>query len=443
MVPKKTSKSVLHFNGVPRRIAFEITRLVVNPICDGPLTSGTRYLTDYYVKNGKVCMHVYAYRNSGYRLLNIEYVAKQVEGGPRYVRHIDCYGMCGKQVFWDGKDRRRSQNSYWGYSENCPDWYKADYHFEGEEIIAENLLIDAGLEHSGWAEYSTVDYTKPTVLHPTMDLIEYAEIYRKYPQIEILSKMGYWWAIRSVRSLNSKGRTPAAVFKISQEQAKQLDSISSINDIYLLRKCPKLQNVSFLSSALKYNTLLEAKMRKWLIEIWREETNEYLLQNELSAHIYVDYLLDLRKLGFDTSDKRYIYPKDFGREHKKMADRVVKEADKEKAKQFIKAVKGATKLSFANDDYLIRPPLTADEMRNEGKTNKNCVGTYIERVANGATTILFLRQKTKPDKPLVTIEVRGATIIQARGYMNENPKEPEQNFINAWAKKNKLHAVMQ
>lgn len=98
-----------------------------------------------------------------------------------------------------------------------------------------------------------------------------------------------------------------------------------------------------------------------------------------------------------------------------------------------------------NDDYLIRPAVSAKEITREGMALLHCVGGYADRHINGKTVILFMRRKDRPGVPLVTIEMNGNRIVQAHGYRNEwkpckdNPdktpiRELYKNIFDEWEK---------
>ena len=95
------------------------------------------------------------------------------------------------------------------------------------------------------------------------------------------------------------------------------------------------------------------------------------------------------------------------------------------------------------DGYLIRVPNNADEILDEGRKLKHCVGGYAKRHISGQTTILFMRQAKHPDKPWLTIEMDGNKLQQIHGYRNEgictaegrfapDPREVYKDFIDAW-----------
>ena len=81
--------------------------------------------------------------------------------------------------------------------------------------------------------------------------------------------------------------------------------------------------------------------------------------------------------------------------------------------------------SYTDGTYLIRPPVSGAEIQREGKLLCHCVGGYADRHLKGATTILFLRRRDRPGRPLVTVEMRGNTIAQIHGWDDERTKCPD------------------
>lgn len=97
-----------------------------------------------------------------------------------------------------------------------------------------------------------------------------------------------------------------------------------------------------------------------------------------------------------------------------------KEAEKAAIEAYRKRLRALSeKYLFWTDDFLIRAPVNADEIVDEGKALKHCVGGYAARHMTGATTILFLRRRDRPHTPLATIEMNGNTVVQVHGYRNE------------------------
>ena len=68
---------------------------------------------------------------------------------------------------------------------------------------------------------------------------------------------------------------------------------------------------------------------------------------------------------------------------------------------------------FESDGYLIRPAATVREILDEANAQHNCMAGFIDKYASGQTDLWLMRKASDPDRPLVTVEVRGGAIRQA------------------------------
>ena len=71
----------------------------------------------------------------------------------------------------------------------------------------------------------------------------------------------------------------------------------------------------------------------------------------------------------------------------------------------------------------------------EGRALHHCVGSYIDRVAEGRCLIVFVRRVEEPKKPYVTVEVRDGKIAQIHGDHNSDPTEEVKKFVDLWSRK--------
>ena len=62
----------------------------------------------------------------------------------------------------------------------------------------------------------------------------------------------------------------------------------------------------------------------------------------------------------------------------------------------------------------------------------HCVGSYVQKVADGKTTILFLRRASAPDEPFYTMEVIGNQMIQCRAKNNGAMTKEVEDFVRAF-----------
>jgi hypothetical protein len=95
-------------------------------------------------------------------------------------------------------------------------------------------------------------------------------------------------------------------------------------------------------------------------------------------------------------------------------------------------------LEYQDKNYCIIVPQTSTDIVDEGINQSHCVASYVDRIANGETLIIFMRNTNEPDKSLVTVEVQKGVIKQAKGFANRIINEEETKFLLKWAKEKDL-----
>lgn len=94
-------------------------------------------------------------------------------------------------------------------------------------------------------------------------------------------------------------------------------------------------------------------------------------------------------------------------------------------------------LAYQTKDFEVVLPTCAEEIVQEGQTLHHCVASYVNRVAKGVTTILFLRRRSAPDRPYMTIEWHEGRLIQIKSKHNgclQNEPCETQDFFKEWLK---------
>ena len=151
---------------------------------------------------------------------------------------------------------------------------------------------------------------------------------------------------------------------------------------------------------------------------------------------YVDYLHMCRRQAYDMKDKSVLFPKNYAAAHDREAERIQKINDAQKNKAFGMAYAGfARKAVLSNEELQIVCPKRANDLVDEGKVLHHCVGSYIDKVAEGRCLIVFVRRVEEPKKPYATVEVRDGKIAQIHGDHNSKPTEEVQKFIDLWSRK--------
>ena len=90
---------------------------------------------------------------------------------------------------------------------------------------------------------------------------------------------------------------------------------------------------------------------------------------------------------------------------------------------------------ITHKDYKFFYPRSTQEIKDEAVQQQNCVASYIDRVINGDSHILFLRKKDNPTKSVVTIQVRDGKIVQHYQAYNTPCNEEQLEAIAAFNKK--------
>lgn len=108
------------------------------------------------------------------------------------------------------------------------------------------------------------------------------------------------------------------------------------------------------------------------------------------------------------------------------------------ADDFDNSIKNNKHLEWKHGHYFIRMPENAADIRDEGDQMNHCVATYIPSIEAGHKIVMFMRDKNKPEKSLVTVEVINNTITQAYAHGDTRPSAACMIWLEKWAEKNEL-----
>lgn len=106
--------------------------------------------------------------------------------------------------------------------------------------------------------------------------------------------------------------------------------------------------------------------------------------------------------------------------------------------KFDNSIEANKHLEWEQDNYLIRMPTSAEDIRDEADQMHHCVATYIPQIEAGEKTVMFMRDKENPDKSLVTVEVIDGAITQAYAQRDTYPSIPCMVWLTKWAQEKDL-----
>lgn len=146
----------------------------------------------------------------------------------------------------------------------------------------------------------------------------------------------------------------------------------------------------------------------------------------------INEIYDYASMMHRISHKFDKYPRHFLTTHKiasRNYNRLKEQFDEE---DFKKQIDEGMEKTFGN--YCFIYPKCTQDIKDEAVQQNNCVASYIKRVIEGESHILFLRKKEQPDKSLVTIQVKNGKIIQALQRFNHPLTEEQQEVVDKWNK---------
>ena len=91
-----------------------------------------------------------------------------------------------------------------------------------------------------------------------------------------------------------------------------------------------------------------------------------------------------------------------------------------------------------NKMFFVRCPRNLVDLQKEGRIQNNCVAGYASWIIAGRSKVLFMRSYLEPEQSLVTIEVQGKRLVQAKASHNRVANNKCQKFICEWCEEHEI-----
>ena len=224
---------------------------------------------------------------------------------------------------------------------------------------------------------------------------------------------------------------------------------STFDDIFSIITC--IHDRYFkLTLRLLYNTY-SLETANSMIEPLKTITSKTIPQESLygscampAMRVYNDYISMVKQMNAKNHFRpQFTSLEDIKTKHDAVMVIYNSKKDVYQKEAFEKSVKKISKYAYSDENYSIIVPEVPEDLAKEGLELHHCVKSYISRVANGSTNILFLRKNSEIDKPFFTIELSNeGNVEQIHGFGNRNiSTEPKiEYFIKNWIKAKKLNA---
>ena len=268
--------------------------------------------------------------------------------------------------------------------------------------------------------------------------VSYLCYYALYPQLEFLLKeQAYEWVSDLVydRKLNKRfldwsKREMNKFFRMTKPESKAFCEMCFDQSIlklwYKSGKKMKLDALLELANFFGRSNFLDFYHFCTSRQIDLSAAKQYLAAKAPSLRLrdtfvsWRDYIRAAEGLGYDLSVHNVLFPRALLEAHDNaVASEIIHSNGKLTRGQLAGLKERKKRFAFKDKRFEIIVPMTVEEIVAEGRMQRNCVAGYAERHINGTLTILFLRERSKPDESFYTIEYRDGEIKQCRGYSNE------------------------
>lgn len=294
------------------------------------------------------------------------------------------------------------------------------------------------------------------------DLLTYCEALSRYPDLEIVEKLGMTELAQALiwqrgANINPRGKTVCDRLRINKDRLADLKaqkgSLKYLHIYQAERKAGHRLNDEEIAKEVYISNMWSRNERQIMRSVFEYTTVEHFekyIENQRKRiratwtgsvkQTYMDYIRMRIDRGYDISNAVILFPKNLRRRHNEM----VEETREEKAAEHRRKIdekwpqvskkfeKLNRKFNYAKDGFLIRPARSAGEIADEGRELHHCVGagdTYYSKHAKGESFILFLRKEKEPDKPFATVEISGSKILQ---WYEAYDKKPDAKVLQPW-----------
>lgn len=385
-----------------------------------------------------------------------------------------CEKLSGVEIargyFEEGKSLQIDYHKHDGYTgkdfwDDCNLYGMSNIKIDKGKVISQTYAEMQGtiFQYSGLREYMEAVHTG--------NPISYLERYKETPQIEMLMKMGLFPVVEELVRYrygivrNDKASRLDEFLGIRKDKVKliikkggDLETIKILQtekrrgQNWTEEQIDKLAELKIdsvkIATAIQIMTIQKMLNRIEKYANCKFGTGYSTPQAKLIhvADIYFDYLSMRQTLGYNLQNTIYQQPRDLEAAHNNMIQECNKvEADKrlrevaERFQDIKKNYRGLRKKYYYKDDnFVIRPARSAEEIVIEGRTLHHCVGgnNYLVKHSTGISTILMLRFKDRESEPYITVEINDGAILQWYGAYDKKPdKENIQKWLEDYCKR--------
>lgn len=347
-----------------------------------------------------------------------------------FVKDMAFSTIAGYSVGWfeEGlsKEQKWYEDAEWGF---CEDKYFDPY----SHIV--------NLEYLN--KFNDYKYSGYSYCHDGR-ILQHLRLYKKYPQMEYMLKLGFNRLAYSKQILQRIGKDKKFRSWICSNAKNIQTKGYYISAIFLAYK----NNIT-LEQAQAYEQakkdLCTDGVYKAIRDLFKDNLSKYFnycSKQNISNRLYLDYLNACNYLHIDMTLVKNALPHDFRHWHDVRIDeyntaKSLADAEKKKAlyESFAKVADTYMSLQKAGrTEYIAIIAKSPADLIHEGQVLNHCVGSsnYDQKMMREETLIFFIRHKNTPDKPFVTVEysLSKHKILQCYAKSNSKPDDNVYKYIH-------------
>lgn len=243
----------------------------------------------------------------------------------------------------------------------------------------------------------------------------------------------------SANNMSKALRIPKKSIKFIGDKKYSVSKISIIQDFFRDRNFSEfkvlimdqesifiIEDLSRLRSLLN-NGYNPEKLSRYVKVICKEE--------RLSISTVLMLLDDAFRMSRDLEVDFRPYSKNLKARHDRLQEQYMIVKNDIDAKR-LKEVAESLKIKQVGDTYFAKALATIEDFRYEGEGQRNCVLSYISRVAKSEIAIIAIRKRENLEKTFVTVELKRDRIVQAKGFANSSIDSETSAYLGELALKN-------
>ena len=313
------------------------------------------------------------------------------------------------------------------------------------DVIKKSCLRYSGLiESYGWGDKR---YTK----YRDFPNISYIQAWYKNPSIEMLLKSPLTNAMKyymNNQGLLQKGNTLSEILgfeqcivniatklNLSYNEMGELNSLYQADNNITVDMFREMRETRIAANHFVQLKQLYNISYRQALDYMETVYNHQCIEKNTAVTIWFDYLQMATMLHFDLTEKSRKYPGSLKKEHDvaMFASKALKqEID---LQMFTMQAEKNAYYEYTYEKLMVTVPKTPEDVVQEATRQHNCLRSYLQRIRNGDTVVVFIRYKETPDDSYVTVEINNNYIVQVKGKYNSNPMNKElYEFISHWTK---------